>query len=79
MVIGQTFGLSVPMPASVGVADRVLLATEARDLMGPPPMPWASIHGVEPLAEKIRSRSPMEAKELFLARFRELRSNDAES
>lgn len=38
--IAERFDIPIPMPESVKRADNALLATEARDLMGPPPMPW---------------------------------------
>ncbi len=45
-------------------ADDVLLATEARDLMGPPPEPWPSLP--TPLPQVIVPWTPEQAKAWFL-------------
>jgi hypothetical protein len=52
-------------------ADAVLLTTEARDLMAPPPAPWEQ--RAEPLAETIRPWGWRQAEVRFLARYHELR------
>lgn len=67
----EHFGLSWPMPQEVHVADTKLLATEARDLMAPPPASWNL--DVEPIDETIEPSSQEEAKAAYLARFEELR------
>jgi hypothetical protein len=69
-MIAQTYGLSWPMPEEVVKADDVLLATEARDLMEPPPAPWGLRS--EPLAETIEPMTAREAEEAFLLRYAEL-------
>lgn len=66
----ETFGLMWPMPAEVEAADDRLLATEARDLMGPLPEPWTD--GLVPLDERIEPWSPADAERAFLKRFEEL-------
>lgn len=38
--IAERFYLALPIPGEVLQADNVLLVTEARDLMAPPPRPW---------------------------------------
>lgn len=48
-------------------ADDTLLATEARDLMRPPPAPWAPLP--EPLAGRIVPWSPRLAEARFLTMF----------
>ncbi len=68
--VAERFGLSWPMPAAVKHADNVLLATEARDLMAPPPEAWNL--GVEPLAEPIEPMMPHEAERWFLEEFARL-------
>jgi hypothetical protein len=68
--VAERFGLSWPMPAEVKHADNVLLATEARDLMAPPPEPWNL--GVEPLVERIEPMLPPEAERWFLDEFERL-------
>lgn len=52
-------------------ADLVLLATEARDLMGNP-KDWKVLQGVEPLKGEIVAMSPERSKDFFLARHHEL-------
>jgi hypothetical protein len=52
-------------------ADLVLLATEARDLMAPPPAAWFPMPA--PLAERVVALPPDEAAEQWLARLSELR------
>lgn len=66
------FGLPATLPACVKVADRVLLRTEQRDLMGADGHQWFFSAGVEPMAERIEPLAPVEAKQLFLARYAEL-------
>lgn len=70
--IAAMFGL--PMRASAAARDEVLrmdaavLATELRDLMAPPPWPWAG--NQKPLEEVIVPVEWREAKRMFLDRFR---------
>lgn len=66
----KKFGLSHIEPESVKKADKILLATEARDLMGPLHKDWRS--QAEPLLFKIDPMSPKEAKQAFLKRFNSL-------
>jgi len=40
LTICNKFGLPPQMPKEVSIADDTLLATEARDLLGPRPIPW---------------------------------------
>ncbi len=69
-VILERFGLPPRLPDAVRAADDALLATELRDLMAPPPEPWAL--RAEPLPGRIEPWSPAEAERAFLARFAEL-------
>ncbi len=62
------FGLSASLPASVKIADEVLLATEARDLMGGESAGRWYL-AAEPLAERIAPWSPGKARHAFLDRF----------
>ncbi|MEI8195433.1 MAG: phosphohydrolase [Phycisphaerae bacterium] len=55
----------------IAEADTILLATEARDLMAPPPEAWEL--GVAPLAQKIEPLGAAEAEAAFLERYAELR------
>ena len=54
------------------LADRILLATEKRDLMAPDPRPWTCLEGIAPLPNPIVSWSESVALERFLERFSEL-------
>lgn len=76
--IAQAFGLEPWTLHSDAVknADNILLATEARDLMAPPPMPWEFMP--EPLPEKIVPWSWRKAESTFLDRFKELQARIAE-
>ena len=62
-----------PFPPEIEQADRILLATERRDLMARLPRPWISTEQVRPLHATIVPQLPMEAKEAFLNRVRELK------
>lgn len=68
--ICRRFGLPEKEPANVKKADQILLATEARDLMGPLRSDWEQ--SCEPLPWKIVALPPQEAKNLFMKRFFEL-------
>ncbi len=69
-VIAEKYTLSWPMPEAVRAADDVLLVTEARDLMAPPPKPWNL--DKKPMKEQITPLSPAKAEALFLKRFAQL-------
>lgn len=76
LAIFNRFELQYPMHPSIKVADRIMLATEQRDLMVKlRDDEWASIRGVRPLAAKIYPMEHMAAAELWMARYREL-TND---
>lgn len=64
------FGLIDLEPVSVKAADKLMLATEARDLMSPLRPDW--LWPVAPLPLKIEPLMPDAAEELFLNRFYEL-------
>jgi hypothetical protein len=70
--ICQRFGLEGEEPESVKLADKLLLVTEARDLMPSLRPDW--IQEMEPLPVQIIALSPEESKQLFLKRFFELTS-----
>ncbi|MCB1956609.1 MAG: hydrolase [Rhodocyclaceae bacterium] len=65
-------GVARPLPPSVAWADRVLLATERRDLMPASKDVWTLIAGVAPLERRIVPLPPGAAKHLFLDRYYEL-------
>jgi|SRR5579859_337919 len=68
--LAERFGCRWPWPPSVKRADLTLLATEARDLMAPPPISWELPY--PPLPERIDPWAPDKSEAEFLARFREL-------
>ena len=69
------FGLPAKLPQCVKDADRVLLRTEQRDLMGADGHQWSFTDGTAPLDERIEPLPPSEAKWLFLTRYASLRPN----
>lgn len=64
------FELENKEPASVKLADQIMLATEARDLMSPLRSDWIQV--CDPAPFKIDPLLPHEAKTLFLKRFFQL-------
>lgn len=70
--IFKRFGLPHALPNSVHHADRILLATERRDLMPAHDDEWALIAGVRPMDGIIIPLEPQKAKGLFLDRWYEL-------
>ncbi|MHB8368941.1 MAG: hypothetical protein ACYDBP_04510 [Leptospirales bacterium] len=71
-IIRERFGLPTEMSPAVHQSDRILLATEKRDLMAEDSFPWPILEGVEPLSDRIAPWSPGVAKKRFLHRFTEL-------
>lgn len=69
--ICERFSLSEKQPEIVHVADAVLLATEARDLMPHKPEHWRNLM-VRPLEGEIEPWAARWAEKMFLDRFREL-------
>ncbi len=72
-VIFKAFGVATPphaaqgMPPVVAHIDARMLATEARDLLGPPPEPWLWLP--DPYPEVIQPVSAQEAEKEFLRAF----------
>ncbi len=66
------FGLPVEQPKSVALADRVLLATEARDLMPFVPEHWEALRSFPTLQDPIEPWRPMAVKRSFLLMFEDL-------
>jgi len=64
--IHRAFGLivSTDVESTIKHCDAVALATEARDLMGPPPRSWESL--VEPSPTRIRPLPPKIAEDAWL-------------
>lgn len=69
--INRRFKLPANLPL-VKKADDHLLATEKRDLMGPPPRTWS--FRAPALEYKIEPWSPVQAEQVFLYRFHALNS-----
>lgn len=67
-VICERFGLPREKPASIECADNVILMTEARDVMAPPPIPWRE-SDVKPLPCPIMAWTPQHARRRFFDRF----------
>lgn len=70
IAICKRFELPEKEPFSVKLADTLLLATEARDLMSPLHPDWKQ--PVEPLPLKIEPWGPDKAEDMFMKRFYEL-------
>lgn len=73
----EHMGLTWPMPEAVRIADDMLLVTEARDVMAPPPAPWGFAVGLDPLPDLIEPISPTQAEADFLAAYHQLTSSRA--
>jgi hypothetical protein len=67
--IAQRFGLPLVLPAAVKFADRVLLATERRDLIVRTDEVWATPDTVAPLEDTIHPLTSEEAEDIFLRLF----------
>lgn len=61
------FSVEHGWPAGVAELDLRALATERRDLMEKPPIPWRSTETVEPFEREIKPVGPDAAKAMFLA------------
>jgi len=70
LCIAERFNLPWPRPPSIKKADRILLATEARDLMAHEPVGWNLKE--EPATITILPQSPEKAELMFLRRLVEL-------
>lgn len=66
------FGLPPTLHPSIKVADNIMLATEQRDLMPAHDDEWTVIAGVQPLEATITPLSQVDARDLFLQRYKEL-------
>ena len=71
-VIRAKYKLPEKMTAPVRLADRIMLATERRDLMPPDGSRWALLEGIEPLEERICPWTPEPARRAFLLMWNEL-------
>lgn len=71
-VIRARFGLPARMSPAVKFADRIMLATERRDLMPADDTPWEILDGIEPLPRRITAVHAGRAQAMFLRRYIEL-------
>lgn len=73
-VVAKKFNLPDKMPPEIKLADRILLATEKRDLMPNAAMTdaWDIIRGLTPLKDEIIPLYPHQAERLFLNRYKQL-------
>lgn len=71
-LVAERFGLDYALFENprIKLADRVMLVTEKRDLLGPSPRPWVS--SVLPRPETVVPLRSAQAKHRFLGRFSEL-------
>lgn len=69
--IAMHFAVNFDAPA-IKAADLRLLATEKRDLMPNSVEAWSSLHGIEPLSERIIPWGPATAKNEFLRTYQRL-------
>jgi hypothetical protein len=60
------------MPEDVKKTDAFMLHWEQRDLMAPPPAPWAGQGSVLLPKTKLEAMNPVVAEQAFLIRFHEL-------
>lgn len=70
LAICDRFGMARTQPELVSVADSVMLATEARDLMPFKPGHWP--YEIRPLPDRISPWSSRMAEQHFIERFRDL-------
>jgi uncharacterized protein len=68
----KKFGLPPELPECVKHADKVMLATEQRDLMPPHDDVWPIIKQIKPLPARVWPLDPGMACALFLLEFRKL-------
>ena len=73
--VRRHYRLPNQLSAAVHHADRVLLATERRDLLAEQDRVWPVIADVDPLPEVISPVLPNEARSLFLDRFEALQDS----
>jgi uncharacterized protein len=71
-IIATAFGVDFSNYGPIKRGDLIALATEKRDLMPHSAERWAYLDGIAPVAQRIVTMSPGEAKRAFLAEFERL-------
>lgn len=71
-VIRSAFGLPAKASGQIALADRILLATERRDLMPADGADWPILAGIDALDRKIRALPARVAESLFTRRLVEI-------
>lgn len=71
-VIRARFGLPAKQSDDVTAADRIMLATERRDLMIDDNEDWPVLNGYRPLDKRLRAVNANHAEALFMQRFLEV-------
>ena len=71
--VAEAFGLEGAMPPSVKRADNAILADEAAQIMGAPPIEWGLTE--PPLGIKVHCWTPRRARNAFLAAFADYATN----
>jgi uncharacterized protein len=68
-LVCEKFGITYPMRGDPEIkhADLMALATEKRDIMLPPPLPWIDLP--QPAPDVIQPMTEDEARDAFLDRF----------
>ena len=72
LAVAKRFGLSPEMPAQVVSYDTRIVVDERAQLLGPAPLPWGALEGMEGLGVNVIGLPPAVAKRDWLARFAEL-------
>lgn len=75
--IYKSFGICEVQHPDIKYADRVLLATERRDLMQENKSVWELTKGIKPLDQHIGPLQPQAAMRLFMDRYNEIMSTKA--
>jgi uncharacterized protein len=70
--ICDRFGLPPLQSDAVSAADRIMLATERRDLMPDDATDWPILHGVKPMDKRLNAVNYNHAESLFMQRFLEV-------
>lgn len=71
-VIRDRFGLPAAQSYPVTQADRIMLATERRDLMPKDDTEWSCLNNVQPMDKRIRAVNSNHAESMFMQRFFEV-------